>query len=147
MKKIFTAAVAAVMMVAATGASAATKTFEATVSNVTGGIELLDELFGTSTGRTLTLLVTFDTDVSSGATYVSERRFDYDILRSGYDAFSLIAPEKTLDAVASDGNSGYVLTEDGIADRGSDIGDTFILLSNVSSLTRHFMKFLLSRLI
>ncbi|MEP1199550.1 VPLPA-CTERM sorting domain-containing protein [Tateyamaria sp.] len=114
MKKILTAAVAAAMMVAATGASAATKTFEATVTNVYGGAELLDELFGTSTDRiqTLKLRVTFDTDVSSGATFPIP---GYSGLYSSYDALSLSTLETTINAVASDSGNHSVYTQDGIS--------------------------------
>lgn len=119
MKKILTAAVAAVMMVTATGASAATKTFEATVSDVTGGAELIAELFGSSTDRILKLRMTFDADVSGSVTVddyygsVSELRYD------DYDAFSLIAPETTINAAASDSSAHAVYTADGLS-RASD---------------------------
>ncbi|MEP1356065.1 MAG: VPLPA-CTERM sorting domain-containing protein [Tateyamaria sp.] len=96
------------MMVAATGASAATKTFEATVTNVTGDAELIAELFGTSTDRTLKLRATFETDVSTGASTSSGS----DYLRSSYDAFSLIAPETTINAPAGDSNLHRVYTRD-----------------------------------
>lgn len=132
MKTRLAAAVAATLALTAGAADAATQTLQATISNVTGGAELLAEL-GIASGGTLTALVSYDSDVSSGATTVSGVKWSYDRLYSTYTGFSLSGPAETIAAVASDAVNHAVITRDGLADGTADISDLFAVRSYLLS--------------
>lgn len=112
----------------ATGsAQAATVTFEATVSGVSGSAGLLTEL-GIAPGGTLTVAITFDNDFSSGAGSSGPGGSDgisvASTLTSAYSSLSLIAPTGTINAVASTGSPGRgILTQDATA--GASFVDIF----------------------
>jgi hypothetical protein len=132
MMKIFAGAfVAALMTLGGTGANAVTITLEASITGITGGAALLSEL-GITDG-TAKARVTFNNDVSSGAVLVDDSTAKYDQLFSTYSAFSLIAPGKTINAVASDSGDHAVYTRDGLEDRLLNIVDLFALVSTPSS--------------
>jgi hypothetical protein len=129
MKEIITSAVVATLMsLGATSANTATITLEATI---TGSAALLTEL-GIADG-TAKVRVTFDNDVSSGATVVEDTNWKYDVLSSTYSAYSLITPVRTINAVASDGGGHGIFTKDGIEDRVRNTYDRFRVASSPMS--------------
>lgn len=130
MRKIL--AIIAMVVFGATGVSAKTITLEATMDNLYGSSALLSEL-GLTRGGSVKALITFDNDLSDGATTVSETRYTYDYLYSPYDSFELNAPSGTITAPSSDGSSHYVVSEDGIANVSGSISDFFRIYSNPNS--------------
>lgn len=120
-----TVIIAAALTCAVSGAvQAATKTFEATMTGVTGSAALLAEM-GIASGGTLTARFTFDTNMSGADYTYSSSAYSYDQAYDTYDDFSLTGPGKTVDSVASDGANHRVYTQDGLSDGTVNIYDTF----------------------
>jgi hypothetical protein len=115
---------AALMTLGGTVANAVTITLEA---SITGSAALLSEL-GITDG-TAKARATFNNDVSSGAILVDNGYYKFDHLYSTYSAFSLIAPGKTINAVASDAGNHRVYTRDGLEDRSRNINEQFQVAS------------------
>lgn len=124
MKEVIASAfLGAVIALGATTGNAASITLDAAITGIYGSAELLSEL-GITDGAAKVRL-TFDNDVSNGATLYENGGHRFTNLYSTYVAFSLITPAKTIIAVPSNGLIHRIFTRDGLEDQIYDIDDQF----------------------
>lgn len=81
------------------------------------------------TDGTATAFVTFDADVSSGATLNSNQLYTFTELDSAYTSYSVVTPSKTINAIPSDAANNTIFTRDGISDLTGNINDVFNVYS------------------